>query len=226
MAAFIAEPVMQANGVQTAVGQLFPARPRDLRQVRRAPHRRRGDHRLRPDRRLVRERALRDRARHHDHGQGDDRRVLPDGSDDRAEGDWSRRCRSSATSTPSAATAAASRRRPRTSPSASATASSDRARDNGALLPRGPQGCARRAADRRRRPRHRHVARGRLHRRPEDKGAVHRRHGQGGRAPHEGRRACSRARSASRPSRWRRRSSRNASTSTGPSAPQPRRYTQ
>ena len=204
VAAFIAEPVMQANGVQPPSAELFPAHPRDLRQVRRAPDHRRGDHRLRADRRLVRERALRHRARHHDHGQGDDRRLLPDGRDDRPEGMVEalpvfRHVHTFSGHGGGVAAATAN----------IAICERDgviaRARDNGALLPRRAQGCARRRADRRRRARHRHVARGRLHRRPEDEGAVRRRHGEGGGAAHEGRRRARERDRRSRPSRWRRR---------------------
>ena len=110
VAAFIAETVMQANGVQIAAAQLFPARPRDLRQIRRALDQRRGHHRVRPDRQLVRDRASRRRAGHHDLRESAHRRLHADGRGDRETGDRRRACRSSATSTPSAATPA---RRPR-----------------------------------------------------------------------------------------------------------------
>ena len=77
VAAFIAEPVMQGDGVQGAARRLLRQGARGLRQVRRAADRRRGDYGLRPHRALVRAGALGRGMRHHEHGEGDHRRLLP-----------------------------------------------------------------------------------------------------------------------------------------------------
>ena len=106
VAAFIAEPVMQAHGVQIPPASYFQRVREICDKLRRALDRRRGHHRLRPHRRLVRDRALRRRAGHHDLGQGDDRRLHADGRGDHHAPRSPTPCRSSATSTPSAATPA------------------------------------------------------------------------------------------------------------------------
>ena len=59
-----------------SAGRLLPARPRDLRSLRRAAHLRRGDLRLRAARHDVRFPALRLRARHPHEREGTDERLL------------------------------------------------------------------------------------------------------------------------------------------------------
>ena len=104
VAAVIAEPVMQANGVQVPPAGLLPRRARDLRPLRGRLHRRRGDHRLRPHRQMVRDRTLGRPARHDHDGQGPDRRLHAARRGDRPARRSGTRSTSSPTSTPSAAT--------------------------------------------------------------------------------------------------------------------------
>ena len=79
VAAVILEPLQNAGGCIPPQDGLLPAGARDLRPPQRAADLRRGDLRLGPARPLVRLRALRLRARHHDHGQGADLGLRADG---------------------------------------------------------------------------------------------------------------------------------------------------
>ena len=105
-----------------AAGGLLPAGPRDLRRARRPARQRRGDLLVGPARPLLRLRALRLPAGHHHDGEGADRRLHPDGGDDRLRRGLravrARARRRSPTARPSAAI-----RSPRPSRSATSTSS-------------------------------------------------------------------------------------------------------
>ncbi len=73
--AFIAEPVMGEGGIITPPDGYFKSVKEFLDEDGDPLHRRRGPERLRAHRQDVRHRALRRRARHHDHGQGHRRRL-------------------------------------------------------------------------------------------------------------------------------------------------------
>ena len=107
-----------------AAGGLLPARPRDLRPLRRPADLRRGDLRVGPPGALVRLRALRLPAGHHHLGEGAHLGLRADGGDDRlrprrraVHGGHASRSR---TASPSPATRSRRRRRWRTSTSSSA----------------------------------------------------------------------------------------------------------
>ena len=87
VAAFIGEPIMQANGAQVPSNETTGSRPRDLHQIRCAHDRRRDHHRLRASGSLVRQRALRHRAGHHDQREGADCRLHADGRRNHARRD-------------------------------------------------------------------------------------------------------------------------------------------
>ena len=79
VAAFIAEPVQGAGGVDRSARRLFSSRPGNLFQAQDSLHCRRGHHRVRPHRAVVRLGAMGRRTRHHVFRQGGNQRILAAG---------------------------------------------------------------------------------------------------------------------------------------------------
>ena len=123
IAAVIAEPVAILQAVKVPHAAVLAARRVDLRRARHPADRRRGGDRVRPNGPHVRLRALGRSAGHHDHRQGPDERIRPDGRDDRRphveDAFATRRC---CTSTRTRAIRWPARRRWRRSTSSSASA--------------------------------------------------------------------------------------------------------